>query len=41
MNSAIISELIITTLSSIIIIIIFRNYILYIRDLNTTYKSIY
>jgi hypothetical protein len=34
-------ELIITTLSPIIILIIFRNRVLYIKDLNTTSKNIY
>jgi len=41
MNLAITSEPIITILSPIIVIIIPRSYILYIRDPNTTYRNIY
>jgi hypothetical protein len=41
MNSAIISEPVITISSPIIIIIIFRSYVLYIRDPNTIPKNIY
>ena len=40
-DPAIIPEPVIITLSPIIIIIIFRSYILYIRDPNTAYRSIY
>jgi len=41
MNPAITSEPVITTLSPVIIIIILRSRVLYIRDPNTIYKSIY
>jgi hypothetical protein len=41
MDPTIISEPIIITLSPVIIIIIFRSRVLYIRDPNTTYGSIY
>jgi hypothetical protein len=40
-NPAVISESVITTLSPIIIIIISRSYVLYIRSPNTAYRSIY
>jgi hypothetical protein len=40
-NPAVISEPIITISNPIIIIIILQNYILYIRDPNTTYRNIY
>jgi hypothetical protein len=41
MDLAITSEPVITIPSPIIIIIIFRSHVLYIRDPNTAYKSIY
>jgi hypothetical protein len=41
MNLVITSESVIITSSPVIIIIILRNYILYIRDPNTIYRSIY
>ena len=41
MNLIITSELVIITLSPIIIIIILRSRVLYIRDPNTTYRNIY
>jgi hypothetical protein len=41
MNPAIISEPVITTLSPVIIIIMPRSHVLYIRSPNTAYRSIY